>query len=208
MSVSLPDDEQLVPAPTVLGRAEWGADESLGRGADGAPSWPVRLAEVRAVVLHHTATRSEADPLETVRRVHHFHAVERRWGDLGYSFLVLPDGRILEGRRGSSTAPAPFGVVAGHAYGHNVGTLGVALVGRFDDAPPPAEAWESLVGLLAWTTGRYGLDPNGGPVTLANGRRLPAVLSGHRQCRPTTCPGDALAGLLPQLRREVGRALA
>ncbi len=184
-------------APLLL-RSEWGAIEPV--------DWPVEHARVRALVIHHTATRlDEPDPLAMLRRVQVFHAQKRGWGDIGYSFVVLPDGRIAEGRFGSASAPSPTGVVAGHAYGHNTGTLGIAVAGQFGDGPPAETAWESLIDLLVTIVTSCGLDAAGGPVALDNGAVLPAVISGHRQVVATSCPGDALANALPQLRAQVAQ---
>ena len=177
-------------APAILPRRAWGAP-----AADG---WPVERAPVRAVVVHHTGTANdEPDSLAMLRRVARLHAHERGWGDIGYSFIVLNDGRIAEGRTGSATAPAPDGVVAGHAYGHNVGTVGIALAGRFHDRRPTPAAWASLARLVAAVAVTCDLHTSGGPVRLANGARLPAVISTHRDVGATTCPGDGVARRSP-----------
>ncbi len=179
----------------LLTRADWGAEP-----ADG---WPTAHAPLQAIVVHHTGTRNDdPDPLAMLRRVQSFHAHERGWGDIGYSFVVLEDGRIAEGRTGSTRAPAPLGVVAGHAYGHNPGTLGVAVAGRFLDRRPTLAAWAALLELVVAVSRSCALDPMGAAVTLENGRRLPAVISGHGDVRDTTCPGGALVAALPALRAE------
>lgn len=184
----------------LLTRPEWSAEAAVG--------WPVETAPLRALVVHHTATRNDdPDPVAMVRRVQRFHAHERGWGDIGYSFVVLADGRVLEGREGSARSPLPRAVVAGHAYGHNHGTLGIALAGRFHDQRPTAAAWASLVDLVAAVCRTGDLDPRGGPVALANGNVLPAVISGHRHACPTTCPGDTLVAALDDLRVEAGSRL-
>ncbi len=188
-------------APALVTRPEWGAEPAV--------DWPVEHARLQAVIVHHTATRNDdPDALAMVRRVQRFHAHHRGWGDIGYSFVVLADGRVVEGREGSARAPLPLGVVAGHAYGHNPGTLGIALAGRFHDDDPTDAAWAALVDLVAVVCRACDLDPHGGPVTLANGNTLPTVVGGHRHACPTDCPGDALAARLDALRVEVRDRLA
>lgn len=195
------------PGPTIvdglaaplLTREEWGAEPAV--------DWPVEHARLRAIVVHHTGRTSDGpDPVSRLRRVQRFHAVERGWGDIGYSFVILEDGRVAEGRTASAAAPAPLAAVAGHAYGHNPGTLGVALAGRFHEETPTPEAWSSLLDLVVTVSRTCGLDP-AGPVTLDNGRSLPDVICGHRHARDTPCPGDALAAALPSLRAEARAAL-
>lgn len=183
-------------AEAVVRRPTWGAPTTS--------DWAPELAEVRAIVIHHTGTRNDdPDPLAMVGRIRAYHADERGWGDIGYSFVVLEDGRIVEGREGSAEASAPQSVVAGHAYGHNVGTVGLAVAGRFHEARPTEAAWRSVVAACEAIVATCGLDPEGGPVVLANGAQLDHVIGGHRDAGLTTCPGDGLAGLLPDLRREV-----
>lgn len=180
----------------VVDRAGWGAPPAL--------AWPPEHSPVRAVVVHHTATSNEeTDPLAMVRRVHHFHAHERGWGDIGYSLIVLPDGRVVEGREGTLASIAPEVVQGGHALGHNPGTVGVALAGRFHDQLPTDAAWGALVDVVATVAAGAQLDPHGRDVVLANGRTLPAAITGHRAACDTTCPGDALADALEDLRYAV-----
>lgn len=180
----------------VIDRAEWGAPPAV--------RWPPAHSPVRAVVVHHTATSNdETDPLAMVRRVHHFHTHERGWGDIGYSLLVLPDGRVVEGREGTLASVAPTVVQGGHALGHNPGTVGIALAGRFHDRLPTDAAWDALVEVVATVATNAQLDPHGRAVVLANGRTLPAVITGHRDACDTTCPGDALVDALEDLRYAV-----
>ena len=187
-------------APLVT-REGWGAEPAVG--------WPVEHATLRAVVVHHTGTRNDdPDPLAMLRRVQHFHAQERGWGDIGYSFVVLEDGRVAEGREGSAVAVAPTAVVAGHAFGHNPGTLGVALAGRFHHTMPTVAAWDALVDLVTVVCRAARLDPLGGPVPLGNGRTVPAVVGGHRHVGTTPCPGDTLTRALPSLAAAVHDRLA
>jgi hypothetical protein len=175
-----------------------------GWQAEPAVDWPVERAPVRAVVVHHTATDDDdADLLATVRRIQRFHARVRGWGDIGYSFVILRDGRVAEGREGSAALPAPHIAQGGHALGHNPGTVGIALAGRFHDRLPTDAAWASLVDLVATIARNGGVDPLAGPVVLANGRSLPAAISGHRHACETSCPGDALAAALGDLRAAV-----
>lgn len=187
-------------AQTIVTRDQWGAPEPV--------DWPPETTPVRGVIIHHTATRNDDhDPMGMIGRVHRFHSVERGWGDIGYSFIVLEDGRIVEGRSGSAFSIAPTGVIAGHAYGHNCGTVGIAVAGRFHARRPTDAAWSSLVSLTANICATCGLDPLGGPVELEPGRLLPMVISGHRDTCETSCPGDVLADLLIDLRSEVADQL-
>lgn len=143
----------------VVSRAEWGAAPARSRTS-------LRAARVRLLVLHHT-TGSYAGP-ETVRAIQKFHqGPQRKWSDIGYNFLVGPDGTIFEGR-GWST-------VGAHARGRNSESVGVAFIGDGSREVPLA-AQRSIVWLAEEADRRFG--------------RLERV--GHRDVGATACPGQAL----------------
>ncbi len=193
-------------AVPVLPRAAWGADESR-RYDEGVERWPPSYASAEALVVHHTRTTNEdPSPAATMRAIYAFHADVRGWGDIGYHYVVAPDGRVFTGRWDGGRP----GVVAGHALGHNTGTEGIAVLGNFEQALPTAEAWRSLVALLAWRCHELGLDPGGrsGPLGPSGSRRTFPTILGHGDCRPTTCPGERLATAMPTLRVDVAAALA
>ena len=66
------------------------------------------------------------------------------WGDIGYSFLIDRYGTVYEGRKGGAGDP----VVAGHTYGFNHATIGIALIGTFSRSSPPAAMRSSLTKLV------------------------------------------------------------
>jgi hypothetical protein len=190
----------------VLPRAAWGADERR-RFADGEERWPPTYATAEALVVHHTRTVNEdPSPAATLRAIYAFHADVRGWGDIGYHYVIAPDGRAFAGRWDAGRP----GVVAGHALGHNNGTEGIALLGNFEDALPTPEAWRTLVALLGWRCRVLGIDPRGqsGPLGPVGARRSFPSIIGHGDCRPTTCPGALLADELPRLRDEVAAVVA
>jgi uncharacterized protein with LGFP repeats len=60
----------LGPAPSVIGRAQWGADESWRHGT------PLFDNGIRAGIVHHTATTNEyavADSADIVRGIYRYH---------------------------------------------------------------------------------------------------------------------------------------
>ena len=195
-------------------REEWGADEALRFTASDAESWPRMYVPVKKVVVHHTATTNDyTDAAAEVRAIYVFHAKELDWGDIGYHALIGRDGVVYEGRRGRGPAHDPGvreamspGVVGGHAFFHNYGTAGYALLGTFVDTPLPALMRERLTKLLVYEVRRHGVDPR----TLGDFLRNDGIwhrdvpnLSGHRDLVVTECPGDEVYRLLPDVRAEV-----
>lgn len=125
-------------------------------------------------MLHHTDIESRhlegADlraETEYMRAIEHLH-LSRGWLALGYHFVVMPSGRIFQGR--------PLRVLGAHVRGHNRGTVGVSLAGDFNVEQPTARAVEAITYL------RRHLIPRGQEVPLV----------GHRDLADTPCPGRFL----------------
>ncbi|HYI75427.1 MAG TPA: N-acetylmuramoyl-L-alanine amidase [Gaiellaceae bacterium] len=184
-------------APAIVPRSTWGADETIRRGP------PSYADAVRFAVVHHTAgkngySRSEAPAI--VRGIQLFHVKSNGWNDIGYNFLVDRFGTIYEGRFGGGDRD----VIGAHAMGFNTGSVGIALLGNYEDASPSAAAQESIAKLVAWRLELDHVDPtafvnfiSGGSDRYASG--IPVLLngvSGHRDTGFTACPGDVLYGRL------------
>jgi len=151
--------------------------------------------EIHLVVLHHTAESSTSaarkSGVERMRALYAYHAIGRSWGDIGYNYAVDPQGNIYEGRAGG-----PY-VVGAHAFCHNVGSVGIALMGNFQGLQPSEAQLRGLRLLLVHLSDLYDLDLASKP--LHHGKPTPALV-GHRDLRPTACPGVFSHELLPQLR--------
>ena len=120
--------QQAGAAPAILGRAEWGADETL------RSCTPSRLHGYKGAVVHHTVnsnTYTAAQAPALVRSIYAYHASTLGWCDVGYQFLVDRFGTIYEGRAGS-VAGAVQGAQSG---GFNAETFGVAIIGDFARTP-------------------------------------------------------------------------
>lgn len=201
------------PAPDVVSRRAWDPDGTCTI-EKGAATRPMRIH------LHHTHEPVVARPdevpraLQSICRSH----IERGFGGIGYHYAVDPFGRVWQGR-GPLPPKLPERVRNGaHAQGFNDNSLGVVLVGDFEEAPPATDAMIALEALLAHLVWRYDIDPlatvrarsTGGSATrYAQGQRvdLPAVC-GHRDTGAgTACPGQALYARLPQVRAGVVRRL-
>lgn len=177
-----------VKKPAIIPRKGWGANESL-------MTWEPEYETPRKVIIHHTDTPNDGqDPAAMVRAVYYYHAVTRQWGDIGYNYLIDYLGNIYEGRAGGE------GVVGGHAHDFNRGSVGIALIGSFQDRDIPAAVQAATVKLVAWLCDHHGIDPRESSYFVD--RDLMNV-SGHRDSNMTTCPGDRGYAWMPDLRRRV-----
>jgi len=202
----------LAPAPPIIARAQWGADESL-RLAN-CPQGPQYDSKVSLAIVHHTDNDnnySPADSARLVRGIYAYHTQALGYCDIAYNFLVDRYGQVFEGRYGGILEP----VHGAHAIGFNTNTTGVATIGNFQAGAPPPEMVTALDQLLAFKLKFHGVDPSRPVwyVTSGNdkfpagtGLAVPAII-GHRDTWFTDCPGQLLYDLLPQIRSDViGRA--
>jgi len=203
------------PVPAITTRAQWGADESL-RIAKETTTPPDYDSVVNKLIVHHTASPNDPpDPAAAVRSVYDYH-VGGVYLDVAYNWLIDQHGVIYEGRwaRDYPDGVAHSGeledgrqVRGGHAANTNAQSCGIALLGTFTNQAPTDAALEALVTVLAWKCARWGIDPNGKDVYAPDGRTF-ANICGHRDTSSTSCPGDALEQLLPDLRARVADRLA
>ncbi len=173
--------------------------------------WKTEYDSVKKIIVHHTATVVEdinkdgvvntLDYRDSIRAIYNYHTRGRKWGDIGYNYIIDPDGGIWEGRYGGD------GVVAGHSFrdkactkfgvsntAFNRGTIGIALLGTYTSSTPTPAALESLSTLIAKKSWDFGFEPSG------SGFFIDKVYSNiltHRDVDCTDCPGDAAYGTLP-----------
>lgn len=198
--------------PGVVSRVGWGSPD--GQGSRAKPTY----YPVNHLVVHHTADSnnlvgSERNWADRVRAEWSFHTYTRGWGDVGYNYLIDPNGVIYEGRAGGDDA------VAFHDTA-NYGSMGVVLIGTYANVEPTQAAQDALVRLLAWKAAQKSIDPLGRSYYYGcdisaycrpfNPGAVVLNIAGHRQVTPghTTCPGDAGLATLPGIRERVKRMIS
>lgn len=128
------------------------------------------------IVIHHIG---DIDRDVTAEEVHQWH-LNNGWSGIGYHYLIRKDGTVERGR--------PRNAVGSHAQGFNSRSIGINVVGDFEQAQPNFAQIESLSSLIAELCNIYGLTPNTETVV------------GHRDLMPTTCPGANLYNILQDIR--------
>lgn len=181
-SLRLPASSDL----TIVSRTDWGSPDG-----EASPNWEPEHYPVTHIVLHHTATSNTAsDWAAVVRSIWVYHAVSQGWGDIGYHYLIDPNGIVYQGRAGGDTAEA------GHAYTYNQGSIGIAWLGCFDSSCDDGGVNPSEDSLLAAEQLLYNKALQHGLNLAADATdvrgRSHAVLSGHNDLLATACPGDLL----------------
>lgn len=179
------------PGIAVISRAQWGCPDG-----EASPRWVPFYQRPFHLIVHHTsAPPGPNGPTGDLNAIWSFHTFDRTWGDIGYNYVIDPEGRIYEGRAGGDT------VVGAHTEGFNVGAIGISLIGDYNVAIPPAPMLASLRRLTTALANRYGIDVRS--VQFADGLAFRA-LGGHRDFNQTDCPGQHVYDLLPALRAAIG----
>jgi hypothetical protein len=144
----------------MLSRAEWGMPGPLGP----------KMKSSKGVWLHHSVTRVTKNPVTDAKVIAQIGI--SRFGRLSYSFIVHPDGTILEGQNGH---------VGAHTKGQNSTSQAICAVGNYENDQPTREMLDAIRLLIS----KYG-----------------PLLGGHRDApgAATACPGRNLYAAIPSLQ--------
>ncbi len=174
--------------PSVVSRSQWGATFRN----------PAASSTVSHLIVHHEfGSNSSSDWAARVRAVQNFHINGNGWSDIGYNFLVDPNGVIYEGRAGGDNA------IGAHFCGTNRNTMGVCMMGDYSSVTPTNATQQALKNLLAWKADKDNINPEGASFHYSVNRSLTHI-AGHRDAGCSVCPGNGGYGILPGLRSDVG----
>jgi hypothetical protein len=190
-----------ITRPTVVSRTGWGCPDGQN-----SPRRPPQYAPVTHIILHQSETPNQPHPYQGyagwVRSIWNFHANVLWWGDIGYNYLIDPNGVIYEGRAGGDD-------VIGIHDTHNRGSMAIGFIGcygncddrRLSVAPFHQPMFDSAMELIAWKLNQKGIDP----LSSATYDGLPniPVIAGGRDVTWTTSPGDNIYNRIPELRTKV-----
>lgn len=204
---------EVLPGLAIYPRDAWGATLP--------PTGPIAVETPQFLLVHHTASsNSYSSAAGVIQATYAFHtSAAKGWSDVCYEFFIGRDGDVWEGRAGALTGP----VVADATGGSQGFAQLVCMLGDFTSVAPTPAALESLAKVLAWLSDRYHIDINPGATTsfVSRGSQrwaagttvTTSTIAGHRDMSFTSCPGDALYPLLPEIRtraiaqREVWRTV-
>lgn len=165
---------------TLIDRDAWGA---------AAPTEHIPGHQPCRIVVHHTYRPTIRDWRGEIsmRGIQRYHLRDQGWADIAYHYVLAPGGRVYLGRPthqvGAHCGGAPPKGVT-RRWG-NTGSIGICVVGDYDQERPIPQMVLDLAGLIARVQADLGLDPT--------------AVYGHFEAwsRPTkTCPGYHLADAL------------
>ncbi|MBW4521502.1 MAG: peptidoglycan recognition protein family protein [Scytolyngbya sp. HA4215-MV1] len=165
------------------------------------------LVNPKRVTLHHTviamlpANATQAQEIERMRLILDIHLNSSKFADIGYHYIVMPSGRVYEGR--SSQKAGAHDLI-------NDG-FGVAVDGNFESSLRLTQKqFDTVVALCALLFKRMGLNDPVTPVSTTTysfgTQQLPRIL-GHRDRYTTACPGS-IYDRLPEIRQAVKAQLS
>ncbi len=131
------------------------------------------LKKINFIVVHHSQRKKDSP-----KRIKNFHKKIRRWEDIGYHYLIgngslsTQDGRLYRGRSDK--------FVGAHVFGHNKDSIGICLIGNFDNEFPTKKQIETLIKFLKEKMDKYKLSIK----NILGHREFPGVKK--------TCPGKFL----------------
>jgi len=162
--------------PKILPRSTWENSESLKKlmswypssteAADGETTAP-EYSNIERIIIHDMGCNAgalgcnnkERDPIELIQGIYRYHTITKGWGDIGYHYIIDYWGNIYEGRYGGN------GVRGAHTYSDkkcdnfNIGTVGILLMGNYENTQLPEIMYKSLARLVAWISYTNSLDP-------------------------------------------------
>ena len=166
----------------------------------------------KAIIIHHTAsdrTRIQQDGIIAhLQNIYKFHTQDRKRGDIWYHFLIDDNGNIYEGRAGGEN------IIAAHTKRNNPNTIGISLVGNFEEEEPTTKQVNALIKLTATLLDKYHIDPDKN-VTFHESQDqkpyiehhdLPTII-GHQDTSNTSCPWKYLYEKLDYIRNEAKKQM-
>ncbi|HEX4810778.1 MAG TPA: peptidoglycan recognition family protein [Bryobacteraceae bacterium] len=161
---------------SIARRSAWGKKKPNYAAMDS--DWDYEI-----VTLHHSGRSGEKDPITIEEK----HMVGRGWDDVGYHYIIEPNGDIYEGRY--------LSLKGSHVESANTGKIGILLTGDFESeyggilgGVPTAAQLSKVEDFIKALKGFFS--------TLKK-------LGGHRDYKPSTvCPGGELYKLIPGLRTK------
>lgn len=158
---------------------------------------------VQHLVIHHSATSNAVtDYTRAIRDIYLYHTQGNGWDDIGYNFIIAPNGQLYIGRDGQGIPPDD--TKGAHFCGKNDGTMGICLLGTYTDENPTDTMMGTAAQLLSWKLIKENIQPYAQfkhPENQQGANPLSAI-AGHRDGCATECPGDKVYAQLPDVRER------
>lgn len=189
--------------PSYKNRTDWGCP-----WGDESPNFMPIESNITHFVIHHQGGSAFPPYDATIRAIWNYHVNSNGWEDIGYHWLIDPEGIIYKGRAWIGDNE---NVLGAHMCGCNANKLGICLLGDLTDQGPTGEQYSSLIDLLTYKCCNWNISPDlesmGTDRTSGNCQTesVNHIIS-HRDGCPlnyTECPGAAFYSQFNQLKNDV-----
>lgn len=182
----------------VIQQSEW-------RSGLPEPSYNRTFTPTENMIVHHSAgSNNISDFTQAVRDIYILHTEENGWSDIGYNYLVAPDGVVYAGRDPANGRQDE--VMGAHFCGSNSNTMGICILGNYETVEPTSVMLESLEVVLSWKAFKDELNVLGSNAHPLNPNL--GVIAGHRDGCSTLCPGENVYKRLQNIRVNVDEHLS
>jgi hypothetical protein len=165
---------------------------------------PGRVAVVvKHCIVHHSAgSNTDTNYINTIRNIYLYHTQSNGWDDIGYNFVIAPNGVVFDGRDPLGVAEQD-NIQGAHFCAKNGETMGVCLLGNYDLVSPKTEMLEALEQLLVWKLHKENLSALANfPHPDANSPPLGTIAMHQNGCA-TACPGDSVRYIFDDIKEEI-----
>jgi hypothetical protein len=140
-----------------------------------------RIGKIKYLVIHHSASDRNETTVDEIKQWH----LNKGYYDIGYHKIIDVNGLIHQGR--------PDDVMGAHCLGSNHFSLGICLIGNFeeDHLLESDKQYKTLIQTLATLCKRYGLTEQ--------------AIVPHKALYNTACPGRNVN--IQKIRQDVKRYL-
>jgi len=167
--------------------------------------------EKKSLVIHHTAG-PRADTLEegkeVMKSLQEAHTFTNGWGDIWYNFLIDSEGNIYEWRAGGRW------VIGAHTSWNNTSSIGISLMGNFEDTEPTDQMRDALTVLATSLAREFDIDPFAKQTMFEVDDAAPYLygtvhdsIVGHKHTSATLCPWEEVHNHLEELKDTVSALL-
>ncbi len=167
---------------------------------------------VQHVIVHHSAgSNSATNYQDIVRNIYLLHTQVNGWDDIGYNYLIAPDGTVFLGRDSQGLFDHD-NTRGAHMCNKNNATMAICLLGDYEQVSPPDVMISALEHVISWKFNKELINPMDssihpiGPNSANLEDDFLPHIAGHRQgCAEdyTVCPGRHVYDKLDSIRANV-----
>ena len=181
-----------IERPAFVTRKDWGCPQSEHVNSRS-------LTNVTHLIIHHSAgSTTSNDFAAVVLSYWDYHVNSNGWDDIGYNWLVDPNGVLYKGRAWKSETEE--NVMGAHNSGKNSNTAGICFIGNYVSSIPSDLGLNKIAELSAFLCDKYKIDPISESYHAAI-ERVNDNIDGHGQSGGgTACPGTQLINRLQVIR--------